>query len=96
MSIDRETILKVAKLARLHLSEAEIETMKTDLNKILDYVDQLNSVNTEGVKPLVSVLDVDTVMRPDVPEPSLSQEEALRNAPDKNSDYFKVPKVLGQ
>ena len=96
MSIDRETILKVANLARLRLSESEIEKMKTDLNKILNYVDQLNSVNTENVKPLVSVLDVDTVMRADISEPSLKQEDALRNAPDKNSDYFKVPKVLGQ
>ena len=61
MLIDRKTILKVANLARLSLSESEIEKMKIDLNSILNYVDQLNSVDTEGVKPLVSVLDVDTV-----------------------------------
>lgn len=95
MSLKKEQIDHLAHLARLDLSDAEKEHLGGDLDKILNYVATLNEVNVDGVEPLVSVIEKDTVLREDEPRPSLSQSDALKNAPEKNSDYFKVPKVLG-
>lgn len=94
MSLSKKEIDHLANLARLNLSDKEKGNLTEDLNKILSYVDQLNEVDVEGVEPLVSVIEKDTVLREDVARPSLSQKDALKNAPEKNSDYFKVPKVL--
>ena len=94
MSLSKTEIERIAHLARLKLSDTEIDKISTDLNRILDYVDQIKELDTTGVPAMTSVYDFDTVFRKDEPGESLSQEDALRNAPDKNSDYFKVPKVL--
>jgi aspartyl-tRNA(Asn)/glutamyl-tRNA(Gln) amidotransferase subunit C len=85
----------LANLARLQMSDEQKDKLGADLNKILSYVDQLNEVDVTGVEPLVSMIEKDTVLRDDEPTPSLPQAVALKNAPEKNSDYFKVPKVLG-
>ena len=96
MSITVKDIDQISFLSRINFSDSEKESLTSELNTILTYVDQLNEVDVEGVEPLVSVLDnVPTVFRKDEVRPSFSQEEALKNAPDANSDYFKVPKVIG-
>lgn len=92
--IDNATIDKLANLARLEFNDSEKEAIKKDLSKILSYVEKLNEIDTNGVEPLTHISDEVNVLRDDVVEEIISQQEALKNAPDKNSDYFKIPKVL--
>ena len=84
----------VARLARLELGEAELPVMARHLSTILDYVNQLQQVNTEGVEPLAHALDVHNVFREDEPAPCLTVDAALANAPDRRGDFFGVPAVL--
>jgi aspartyl-tRNA(Asn)/glutamyl-tRNA(Gln) amidotransferase subunit C len=84
----------VAHLARLALSDAELAIMTRQLSAILDYVQQLQQVPTEGVEPLAHPLPVQNVFRADEPAPSLSVDEALANAPDRRGDFYGVPPVL--
>ena len=85
---------KVATLARLELSGADLATMADQLNKILGYVDQLAEVNTDGVEPMAHPLPVQNVFRDDVPAPSLPVDAALQNAPVRLADFFGVPAVF--
>lgn len=94
MALDLEQVRWVAKLARLELSAAELETMTRQLSQIVDYVTQLQAVNTEGVEPLAHALDLQNVFRVDEPAPSLTVDEALANAPQRQRDFFSVPAVL--
>lgn len=94
MNIDKETIEKIAHLSRLELSEDETIKMKNDLSKILNWVDKLNELNTDDIEPLLSMSDNINTMRDDVVEQHLTHEEALKNAPKKDSDYIRVPKVI--
>ena len=93
-SLTLEQVRWVARLARLELSPAELETMTPQLVEILAYVAQLQQVNTEGVEPLAHALDVANVFRLDKPVPFLSASEALANAPRRQQDFFGVPAVL--
>jgi aspartyl-tRNA(Asn)/glutamyl-tRNA(Gln) amidotransferase subunit C len=93
MSIDRETVLKVAQLARLELTEEEIEIYTKQLGDILEFVQQIQEVDTENVEPFV--LDVpDTPMREDIPGPTLPKEEIEKNAPEFENGYFVVPRIF--
>jgi aspartyl-tRNA(Asn)/glutamyl-tRNA(Gln) amidotransferase subunit C len=94
MSVTNEDIRYIAELARLRLDPEEMETIRRDLNNILEYMQKLSGIDTEGVEPLLHVLDMEPVSRPDVANPPLPHEEALKGAPDADSDYFRVPKVL--
>ncbi|GMQ27711.1 Asp-tRNA(Asn)/Glu-tRNA(Gln) amidotransferase subunit GatC [Algoriphagus confluentis] len=94
MKIDKETIKKIAHLARLEFDESSAEKMSNDMSQILDWVEQLNEVDTEGVEPLTTMSSEVNVMREDKVGTHLSHEEALKNAPQRDSDYFRVPKVL--
>jgi aspartyl-tRNA(Asn)/glutamyl-tRNA(Gln) amidotransferase subunit C len=94
MSLTLEQIRWVAHLARLELSPDELDRMTRDLNAIVDYVDQLQQLDTENVEPLAHPLDVKNVFREDEPAASLPVDEALANAPDRRGDYFGVPAVL--
>ena len=94
MSLSIDEVRKVAKLARLELSDADAPQMAEQLNRILEYVDQLQQVNTDGVEPLAHPLPVHNVFRDDVPHPSLPVDEALKNAPVRNGNYFGVPAVF--
>jgi len=94
MSIDLKTVERVAALAKLDFSADEKNRIQEDLNKIAAYFDKLNEVNTDGIEPLVFLSEEINVFRDDVPKLVISKEEALKNAPQKNSDYFKVPKVI--
>ena len=95
MNIDLETIRKIAHLARLEFKDQEEATLLKDFNKILDWMDKLNEVNTDDVEPLIHMSEEINVLREDVAVNMLSHSEALLNAPKKDSDYFRVPKFLG-
>ena len=94
MKITRKDVENVALLSRLELGESDIVKFTGQLNAILDYVDMLDKVNTEGVQPTAHVLPLQNVMRADEVKPSLPREEALANAPEQEDGYFKVPKVM--
>jgi aspartyl-tRNA(Asn)/glutamyl-tRNA(Gln) amidotransferase subunit C len=94
MSLTPDEVRWVAHLARLELSDAELETMTRQLSAILDYVQQLKEVPTEGVEPLAHPLPIHDVFRDDVPAPSLTVDAALANAPQRQGDFFSVPAVL--
>ena len=89
-----EQIRWIAHLARLKLTDAELETMGRQLNGILDFVDQLQQVNTTDVEPLAHPLPVQNVFGADEPAPSLSVEKALANAPKRLGDFYEVPAVF--
>ena len=95
MKIDKSTVDRLAKLSKLEFSEEEKREMVEDFKKMVGFVNKLKEVNTEGVKPLIYVNeDVTNVLRDDKVEGMLTSEEALKNAPDKDSSYIKVPKVV--
>lgn len=94
MKISKEMVKHIAMLSRLEFQENEIELYGEQLSRILDYVDKLNEVNTEGVEPTSHVLSLDNVFREDIVKASLSREEALRNAPDSTDKFFRVPKII--
>lgn len=94
MSITLKDVEYVAKLAKLKLSENEKKRFQKELDRIIRYIDQLKQVDTENVPPTSHVLPMENVLREDEVKPSLTQEEALANAPDKKDGYFRVPKVI--
>lgn len=95
MQIDKQTIRKIAHLARLEFDEKKEEQFTADFNKIIGWMDKLNEVNTDNVQPLIHMSEEVNVLREDVVNNSLSHADALLNAPHKDSDYFRVPKFLG-
>ncbi len=94
MKITKQEVEHVAKLARLELSDKEKDMFTDQLSNILTYVEQLNELDTKGVEPTSHVLDINNVMREDVPGESLSQDRALANAPDKAAGHYRVPKII--
>lgn len=90
-----EEILRIASLAKLKLTEEEVETYTAQFNEILDYMDQLNELDTENVEPLSHVLELVNVTREDEEGPSLSRKEALSNAPESDGEFFIVPRSRG-
>lgn len=94
MKIDRESIKKIAHLARLEFDEESAEKIAKDMSQILDWVEQLNEVDTTNVEPLTTMSTEVNDMREDKIGNHLSHEEALKNAPKSDTDYFRVPKVL--
>ena len=94
MKIDKNTINKIAKLSRIKLEEKEADSLIKDLNSILDWVEQLNEVNTEKVEPLSNISLSKLPKRADISENINNSEEILSNAPDKLEGYFAVPKVV--
>lgn len=94
MTIDEQTVDKIAHLARLQLAADEKKAMIKDMNKILGFMDKLNEVDTTGVEPLVYMTAEPNVLRDDVVKQEITTEEALQNAPDHNESYFLVEKVI--
>ncbi len=92
--ITRDEVLHIAKLAKLKLTEEEIALFQEQLGRILEYFRQIEKLNTENVQPLQHVFDLHNVLRSDEPHPSVSPNEALKNAPQRRDDYFAVPKVV--
>lgn len=85
---------KIALLSRLNVEDKDIESVGKQLNDILAYMDLLNQVDVTDVPPMAHAVTMRNVMRDDVPQPSLSNEKALQNAPEPEHGYFKVPKVI--
>jgi len=94
MAIDNETVKRVAFLSRLKVEDEKIEAAKTEFNKILNWIDELNEVNTDDVEPLVSVNDTTLCLREDKVTEGNFPEAILANAPQQEYDYFAVPKVV--
>lgn len=94
MSIDRETVLKTAKLARLNIKDDQVAMYVEELSKIIDVVDSLQEVDTDGVEPLVNVNESELVMREDKVTDGNFPEKVLKNAPKEKFEYFIVPKVI--
>jgi aspartyl-tRNA(Asn)/glutamyl-tRNA(Gln) amidotransferase subunit C len=94
MRLTPEEVEHVALLGRLQVSEEERERFTTQLNSILQYFEQLQQIDTTGVVPTSHAVPITNVFRADDPAPSLTPEEALRNAPDQDRDCFRVPRVI--
>lgn len=89
--IERDQVLHVAKLARLRLSDDDVERMAGELSSILDHVERISSLDLDGVEPTTHVVALENVMRPDEPRESLPRERALEPAPDPADGAFRVP-----
>src|SRR5207302_3127511 len=106
MKVTEKDVTYVAELANLELTDQERQRMLKDLNSILDYIDRLNELDTSGVPPMAQALQefdpsrstpgstAAYPWREDIPRPSLPHQEALKNAPETDGDFFKVPKVI--
>jgi aspartyl-tRNA(Asn)/glutamyl-tRNA(Gln) amidotransferase subunit C len=94
MSTDIDTLRGLAHLSRLEFDQSREQQMLGDLNNILDFVAQLENIDTTGVEPLVHLSQEINVLRDDEAHNTVSHQDGLRNAPRKDSDYFRVPKVL--
>ncbi|HYW35653.1 MAG TPA: Asp-tRNA(Asn)/Glu-tRNA(Gln) amidotransferase subunit GatC [Balneolaceae bacterium] len=94
MAVTKEDVNYVADLARLQFSEEESEKMAGEMSKILDYMEKLEEVDTSDVEPLKHVIDLEYRLRSDEAKEPLDHEKALKNAPDADSDYFRVPRVI--
>ena len=94
MSVDKSTVVRIAELARIKVPEAELEKLAGELAKILEWVAQLNEVDTEGVAPMTSVADMDLRRRDDVAAEGAGPDRILANAPERHDDFFAVPKVI--
>ena len=94
ITIDDKLVGDLSRLAKLKFDASKAEKMKSDLDKIIGFVDKLSEIDTEGVEPLIYLSKEVNVLRTDEIKHEVSQENALKNAPQKDSDYFKVPTVL--
>jgi aspartyl-tRNA(Asn)/glutamyl-tRNA(Gln) amidotransferase subunit C len=92
--ISPEDVRHVARLARLALSEDELERMRAEMSAILDYMDKLRSLDTKGVEPTSHAVPLRNVLRADEPVPSLPLDDMLANAPDRDGDTFRVPRII--
>ena len=93
--LTKEDVLKIAKLSKLKFNESEIEKFKEDLNKIFDYMEELNKLDTSQVEPLFNVLDLKDKLRKDKVINSENKKNILDNAPKKHENFIIVPKVIG-
>ena len=94
IKIDDKLIADLSRLAKLRFDDNSAEKMKGDLNKIIGFVDKLSEIDTDGIDPLIYMSSELNVLRADKISNEISQKDALKNAPQKDSDYFKVPTVL--
>lgn len=94
MKITEDEVKHIVKLSRLTLSEEELSAYSGQLNSIIGYVEQLNTIDTSGIEPTSHVLPINNVMRDDMQAPSLSGDEALGNAPDRADNFYRVPKII--
>ena len=95
MKIDEATLDRIAELARLDVSDPTARAaLLTDMQRVFDFVEKLNEVDTTGVEPLIFMTEEHDVLREDIASLDISKADALKNAPVKDSDYFKVPRVV--
>lgn len=94
MSLTRDDVQKVALLARLRLSDAELDAMTRQMSAIVEYVEQLGELNTDGVEPMAHAIEQHNIFADDEPRDSLPRDEALANAPKRDDECYRVPAVL--
>jgi aspartyl-tRNA(Asn)/glutamyl-tRNA(Gln) amidotransferase subunit C len=94
MSIDKDTVGKIARLARIQVTDADKEKLSGELTNILTMIEELNAVDTQGVAPMTSVVQMKMHQRPDAVTDGDIQDKILANAPDKAAGFFVVPKVM--
>jgi aspartyl-tRNA(Asn)/glutamyl-tRNA(Gln) amidotransferase subunit C len=94
MKVDAKMIENLAHLARLRFDDAEKESIRTDLEKMVAFVEKLQTIDTTGVAPLLHISDAANVLREDIVQGSITRDEALLNSPVKDEAFFKVPKVI--
>ena len=94
MKVTDDIVKHIAHLARLDFKGEELDAIKDDMEKIIDFVDKLSEIDTENVEPLIFMNEKVNVLREDIPNQTLTKENALANAPKSDSDYFRIPKVL--
>tara|TARA_B100002051_G_scaffold117223_1_gene111491 strand:+ start:368 stop:655 length:288 start_codon:yes stop_codon:yes gene_type:complete len=94
MPIDKNQVKKVAKLSRISLDDSKLESLSKDLVSILNFVEQLNKLDTNAIKPLTSIIDKSLDTRDDTVSDGQIKDQILKNSPEKNEDFFIVPKVV--
>ncbi len=94
--IDAEMVRHIGKLSRIELTDAEVATFTRQLGDVLHYFDKLQELDTENVEPMAHAVELHNILADDTPRESLTPDEALANAPQRDGDFFKVPKVLGE
>jgi aspartyl-tRNA(Asn)/glutamyl-tRNA(Gln) amidotransferase subunit C len=94
MSVDQATVRRIARLARIAVTDEEVPHLQGELNAILGFVEQLNEVNVDGVEPMTSVTPMAMKKRPDIVDDGNNAERVLKNAPVREDGYFVVPKVV--
>ena len=94
--IDAEMVRHIGKLSRIELTDAEVATFTRQLGDVLHYFDKLQELDTENVEPMAHAVELNNILADDTPREGLRPDEALANAPQRDGDFFKVPKVLGE
>ena len=94
MSIDKDTVKHISKLARISLDENKVESLSKDLTSIMKFIEKLNKLNTDNVKPLTSIVNASLKSRNDEIKDGKIREQILKNSPEKNEEFFVVPKVI--
>ena len=96
MKLDKNTVKRIADLSKLEFTSDETAAILKDMNQMLEFIDQLKELDTTNIEPLIHMTEDENVLREDDAISGASQQEALKNAPSKDSTYFKIPKVLGK
>ena len=94
MSIDKDTVKHISKLARISLEDKKIDSLSKDLTSIMKFIEKLNKINTDKIKPLTSIIDASLKSRKDEIKDGKIREQILKNSPEKNEEFFVVPKVI--
>ena len=94
MSIDKDTVKHISKLARISLNEKKIDNLAKDLSSIMKFIEKLNKINTDKTSPLTSIIDATLKSRSDEVKDGKIRDQVLKNSPEKNEEFFVVPKVI--
>ena len=94
MSIDKDTVIHISKLARISLDEKKVDSLSKDLTSIMKFIEKLNKLNTDNVEPLTSIINASLKSRKDEVKDGKIRDQILKNSPEKNDDFFVVPKVI--
>ena len=94
MSIDKNTVKHISKLARISLDEKKVESLSSDLTSIMRFIEKLNKLNTDKINPLTSIINASLKSRKDEVKDGKIREQILKNSPEKNDEFFVVPKVI--
>tara|TARA_Y100000590_G_scaffold275023_1_gene308810 strand:- start:138 stop:425 length:288 start_codon:yes stop_codon:yes gene_type:complete len=94
MSIDKDTVKHISKLARISLDEKKVDSLSKDLSSIMRFIESLNKLNTDNIEPLTSIINASLKSREDIIKDGKIRDQILKNSPEKNEEFFVVPKVI--